>query len=141
MSSLSIILLAILSSGFFSGIEIAFLTSNKLRVELESNQGFFPAKIISFFMKNPQRFIAATLVGNNTTLVIYGIYTTAILEPFFHQYIHSQLGVLMLSVIVSTFLIVITAEFIPKALFSINPNAMLNFLAIPFAIIYFLLFL
>ena len=79
MSSLSIILLAILSSGFFSGIEIAFLTSNKLRVELESNQGFFPAKIISFLMKNPQRFIAATLVGNNTTLVIYGIYTTAIL--------------------------------------------------------------
>jgi CBS domain containing-hemolysin-like protein len=140
LSSITIILIAILSSAFFSGIEIAFLTSNKLRVELESNQGFFPAKIISFFMKNPQRFIAATLVGNNTTLVIYGIYTAAILEPFFHQYIHSQLTVLVLSVVISTFVIVVTAEFIPKALFSINPNAMLNFLAIPFAIIYFLLF-
>jgi CBS domain containing-hemolysin-like protein len=140
LSSLSIILIAILSSAFFSGIEIAFLTSNKLRVELESNQGFFPAKIISFFMRNPQRFIAATLVGNNTTLVIYGIYTAAILEPFFHQYIHSQFGVLTLSVLISTFIIVVTAEFIPKALFSINPNAMLNFLAIPFAVIYFLLF-
>ena len=140
MSSISIILIAILSSAFFSGVEIAFLTSNKLRVELESNQGFFPAKIISFFMKKPQRFIATCLVGNNTTLVIYGIYTSEMLKPFFHQYIHSELGVLVLSVIISTFLIVITAEFIPKALFSINPNAMLNFLAIPFAIIYFLLF-
>jgi putative hemolysin len=140
LSSITVILIAILCSAFFSGIEIAFLTSNKLRVELESNQGFFPAKIISFFMRNPQRFIAATLVGNNTTLVIYGIYTTAILEPFFHQYIQSQFSVLILSVIISTFIIVVTAEFIPKALFSINPNAMLNFLAIPFAVIYFILF-
>jgi putative hemolysin len=140
LNPISIILFSILSSAFFSGIEIAFLTSNKLRVELESKDGFFPAKVISFFMRNPQRFIAATLVGNNITLVIYGIYTSELLEPIFHQYIHSKFGVLILSVIVSTFVIVVTAEFIPKALFSINPNAMLNFLAIPFSVIYFLLF-
>ena len=140
MNPVSIILLSVLSSAFFSGIEIAFLTSNKLRVELESKEGFFPAKVLSFFMKNPQRFIAACLVGNNITLVIYGIYTSQLLEPVFHNYIQSHIGVLILSVLVSTFFIVVTAEFIPKALFSINPNAMLNFLAIPFAIIYFLLF-
>jgi CBS domain containing-hemolysin-like protein len=140
VNPVSIILLSVLSSAFFSGIEIAFLTSNKLRVELESKEGFFPAKVLSFFMKNPQRFIAACLVGNNITLVIYGIYTSQLLEPVFHNYIQSHIGVLILSVLVSTFFIVVTAEFIPKALFSINPNAMLNFLAIPFAIIYFLLF-
>lgn len=140
MNPVSIILLSVLSSAFFSGIEIAFLTSNKLRVELESKEGFFPAKVLSFFMKNPQRFIAACLVGNNITLVIYGIYTSQLLERVFHHYIQSDVGVLILSVLVSTFFIVVTAEFIPKALFSINPNAMLNFLAIPFAIIYFLLF-
>ena len=140
MSPFTIIAISILASALFSGMEIAFLTANKLQIELERNEGFIPAKVVSLFMKNPQRFISATLVGNNTTLVIYGIYTAAILEPFFGRYIDSHVGVLILSVLVSTFVIVVTAEFIPKALFSINPNSMLNFLAIPFAVIYVVLY-
>ncbi len=140
MSDFTIIIITILCSAFFAGMEIAFLTANKLRIELESNQGFIPARIISFFMKNPQRFIATTLVGNNTALVIYGIYTAEILEPLFHPYIHSQVAVLIISVVISTFVIVITAEFLPKALFRINPNVILNYLSIPFLIIYLVLF-
>ncbi len=121
-------------------MEIGFLTSNKLRVELDSNQNFLPAKIISYFIKKPQQFISTCLVGNNITLVIYGIYTAQILEPFLEMFIQSHISVLILNVFVSTFIIVVTAEFIPKALFSINPNSMLYFLALPFLLFYIVLF-
>jgi CBS domain containing-hemolysin-like protein len=140
LSELPVIITTIIASAFFAGMEIAFLTANKLRIELERNQGFIPAKVVSFFMKKPQQFIATTLVGNNISLVIYGIYTAELMEPFFHQYIHSKAAVLIISVIISTFIIVITAEFLPKALFRLNPNGLLNYLAIPFAIVYFIMF-
>ena len=82
-----IILVCILFSAFFSGIEIAYLSANKLRIELENKQGHFNARILSFFTKRPGRFIAALLVGNNIALVIYGIYMAVVLEPSIREYI------------------------------------------------------
>jgi CBS domain containing-hemolysin-like protein len=135
-----VIILSLLSSAFFAGLEIAFLTSNKLRIELESNQGFIPARILSKFVKEPSKFIATTLVGNNIALVVYGIYMAEILEPIIEIYIHNHFFVLALQVLVSTIIVITTAEFLPKALFRSNPNGILNFLAIPFIIIYYILF-
>jgi len=135
-----VIFLCLLASAFFAGLEIAFLTSNKLRIELERNQGYFPARILSYFVKQPSKFIATTLVGNNVALVIYGIFMAALLEPIFHRWIHSEFLVLLVQVLVSTVFVVITAEFLPKALFRINPNQALNWLALPFFLLYIILF-
>lgn len=135
-----VIILSLLSSAFFAGLEIAFLTSNKLRIELESNQGFIPARILSKFVKEPSKFIATTLVGNNIALVVYGIYMAEVLEPLIDVYFHNHFVVLALQVLVSTIIVITTAEFLPKALFRSNPNGILNFLAIPFIILYYILF-
>lgn len=135
-----VIILSLLSSAFFAGLEIAFLTSNKLRIELESNQGFIPARILSKFVKEPSKFIATTLVGNNIALVVYGIYMAEVLEPFIELYIHNHFLVLAFQVLISTIIVITTAEFLPKALFRSNPNGILNFLVIPFIIIYYILF-
>ncbi|MFN5630056.1 MAG: hemolysin family protein [Bacteroidota bacterium] len=140
MNDYFVILICLISSAFFSGLEIAFLTSNKLRIELESNQGFYPSKILSYFIKKPSQFIATTLVGNNIALVVYGIYMAKILEPYIEIFVHSKFGVLAIDVTLATILVVITAEFLPKALFRINPNGILTFFSVPFAIVYVLLF-
>jgi putative hemolysin len=137
---LLVIFSMVLCSAFFSGIEIAFLSANKLRIELESNQGYIPGKILSFFLKKPKRFITTTLVGNNIALVVYGIFTAELMEPFLEQYISSSFAVLFIQVVISTLAIVVTAEYLPKALFRINPNPTLNFLAIPFFLIYLILY-
>ena len=75
-----IILITLLFSAFFSGIEIAFISANKLRIELQNKQGFFNAKILSWYLKDPSKFISTTLIGNNIALVIYGIYCGEILD-------------------------------------------------------------
>ena len=129
---IGIIILCLILSAFFSGMEIAFLTSNKLRIELESKQNYLPARVLSFFIKKPAQFIATCLVGNNISLVIYGLFMALILEPFISIYISSHAGLLMLQTLVSTAIVLLTAEFLPKALFRINPNRTLNFFAFPF---------
>ncbi len=137
-----VILTCILFSAFFSGIEIAYLSSNKLRIELENKQGHFNARILSFFVKRPARFIAALLVGNNIALVIYGIYMAMLLEPPIRHYlVENNLVVLLLQTLLSTMLIVLTGEFLPKAIFRINPNALLHFFAVPIWIIYWILWI
>lgn len=135
-----VIILSLLSSAFFAGLEIAFLTSNKLRIELESNQGFIPARILSKFVKEPSKFIATTLVGNNIALVVYGIYMAEVLEPIIKLYLNNHFLILSFQVLISTIIVITTAEFLPKALFRSNPNGILNFLVIPFIIIYYILF-
>ncbi len=140
MDNWIIILITLVACSFFAGIEIAFLTANKLRIELENKQQYLPARILSFFVKNPSKFIATTLVGNNVGLVIYGIYMAQILEPLIAQYINSKAAIVIVQTIVSTLIVLVTAEFLPKALFRINPNRVLNLLAIPFIIVYYLFY-
>ncbi|MFZ5553713.1 MAG: hemolysin family protein [Bacteroidota bacterium] len=137
-----IILTCILFSAFFSGVEIAYLSANKLKIELENKQGYFHAKILSFFVRKPSKFIATMLLGNNIALVVYGLYMAMVLEPPIKNYIwENGIFVLVMQTILSTLLILFTAEFLPKAVFRINPNGILKIFALPTLFIYFILWL
>ncbi len=142
MDTTLIIILSILTSAFFSGIEIAFISSNKLLIELRSKQGSMSARILSPFVNNPSRFISTTLVGNNIGLVIYGIYMAQFLAEPIRNYIpgaeESAILIFFIQTILSTILVLVTGEFIPKVLFRINPDSILRVLAIPFLISYYL---
>jgi CBS domain containing-hemolysin-like protein len=134
-----VVLAMLICSAFFSGMEIAFVSANKLKIELDGKQGNFLAKIIAGFLKKPSRFIGAMLVGNNIALVVYGIYMAKLLEPKIAEYVNSELLILFFQTIVSTLIILITAEFLPKTLFRINPNLVLRFFAFPLLLIYWIL--
>ena len=144
MNNYFIIVLTLAFSAFFSGMEIAFVSSNKLRIELEKGKGLLSSRLISGFIHNPSRFIGAMLVGNNIALVIYGIAAAAILEPLIVSILPSQFVsdtlILCLQTIISTIFILFTGEFLPKILFRLNPNGLLSFFAIPVYIIYLLLY-
>ena len=146
MSDWTIIIITLLFSAFSSGSEIAFLSSNKLRIELDRSQGSFSAKIIWNFVKSPSRFIASMLIANNISLVIYGIVMekeilqTELLKSYLPLQLHGHGTLLIIQTICSTLIILIAAEFIPKVLFRINPNATLDLLAVPIRILYLILY-
>jgi putative hemolysin len=145
MSDWSIIIITLLFSAFASGTEIAFLSSNKLRIELDRSQGSFSARILWKFVKSPSRFIATMLLANNIALVIYGIFmaenilTRDWLRDHLPNQLHGNGMILIIQTILSTLIILVAAEFIPKALFRINPNAILSLLAIPVQLLYYIL--
>jgi len=136
-----VIVIMILFSGFFSGMEIAFVSSNRLKQELDLKRKLLNARILSVFYNNPSRFIGSLLLGNNIALVVYGIAMAKLLEPGIKDLIpdtlYSEFLVLLIQTIVSTLVILITAEFIPKVLFRINPNTTLKFFSIPVWIFYY----
>lgn len=139
-----IILTSLVLSAFFSGSEIAFLQSNKLKIELDRKQGVYSARVLSFFLKNQNSFITTLLLGNNIALVVYGIYMgDLIVDLLFSQYNDTTAlpyYVLLIQTIISTIIILITAEFLPKTIFRINPNKILSVLSFPLVLIYVLLF-
>jgi CBS domain containing-hemolysin-like protein len=128
----------LLLSAFFSGMEIAFISANKLRIELNSKQGSKPARLVSKHFKNPSLFISTTLVGNNIALVIYGILMGEFLEGKLWNLIPEDFVRFILVTIISTLVVLITAEFLPKTLFRINPNSVLIILIYPFQLFYYL---
>lgn len=141
-----IIALSLLFSAFFSGMEIAFVSANKLKVELDNKQGRFSARILSLFYDQPKRFIAAMLVGNNLALVFYGIEAGAVIATWLfgvEDWNDASNPYLALSgqTLISTAVILVTAEFLPKSLFRINPNGILSILALPLLLIYSILFI
>lgn len=135
-----ITIVAIIFSGLFSGTEIAFIQSNKVRIEIDATKGGFINKIISKFNSNQDMFISTILVGNNIVLVVYGITISVILNPMLQQIYNNEAFVLIANTILSTGIILITGEFIPKTVFRINPNLMLKLFALPVSIIYVLLY-
>ncbi|MCK5467516.1 MAG: DUF21 domain-containing protein, partial [Cyclobacteriaceae bacterium] len=139
-----VVLVSLLLSAFFSGVEIAFISSDKLHIELRSQQGRLSDKILSGFVKKPSWFITSTLIGNNVTLVIYGIFMAFILKPLIANslpsILNNELIVFVLQTSMATIIVLITAEFLPKSLSLLSPNRMLSFLAIPIYIIYILFF-
>ncbi len=145
MSDWTIIILSLLFSAFASGSEIAFISLNKLRIELDRSQGSFPAKIIWGFVKTPSKYIATMLVANNIALVIYGtimaqnILTMDLLRYYLPDMIDSEGSILLVQTIISTLIILVFGEFLPKAIFRINPNGILKLLALPLRLVAFLL--
>lgn len=117
-------------------MEMAFVSANRLKIELDKQQGFFSGKVLSYFVKHTPKFISSMLLGNNASLVVYGIYMAIILEPAVSIISGNQAIILMLQTICSTLIVLITAEFLPKALFRINPNRSLKIGAIPLMAFY-----
>jgi putative hemolysin len=137
-----IIFIAILASAFFSGMEIAFVSSNKLRIELDRAKGSFTGKIISHFNEKPSYFIAMLLVGNNIALVIYGLYMEKWMIPSLKSiipaYIATPFFLIIAQTLIATLIILLLAEFLPKILFRINPNRSLSIGAYLLWIFYYL---
>lgn len=142
-STIIYILISLIFSAIFSGVEIAFVSANKLQIELQNQQGSLTGRILSKFIKNPSRFIAMMLVGNTVALVVYGIFMAKLIEPWLMVQLPEPLvndvTVLLLQTIISTILVLVTAEFMPKSLFLIDPNAILSFFALPLRLLYVLM--
>jgi len=135
------LLLAMVASALFSGLEIAFVSANRLKIELDKNKGVFSAKILSIFLKQPAKFIGAMLLGNNVSLVIYSIIMAKFLEPIIITNLTSnEFVILLLQTLVSTMAVLFFAEFLPKTLFRINPNKVLLLAALPLIITYYILY-
>ena len=123
-----VILLTLLLSAFFSGMEIAFVSSNRIYLEIEKLQGSYTSKVLKNITKKPSRFIASMLLGNNIALVVYGIFTgDRILQLFFPETLLSggdpSLIVILYQTLISTAVILITAEFLPKVFFRATRSA------------------
>lgn len=134
------IIASLVFSFFFSGIEIAFLSANRLQIELQGKQGTWSGKIMSHFMQNPSRFIGTTLIGNTLALVIFGNNMALLFAPILTENLpesfNNEPSILLIQTVLSTLLILFTAEFLPKSLFMINPNLVLSALALPFVVMY-----
>ena len=135
------ILISMAFSAFFSGMEIAFVSSNKLRFEMDRNEQSLTSRILSIFFKNPNNFISTMLVGNNIALVIYGILMAEVIEQqLLADYIHNEFILVLIQTIISTLIILVTGEFLPKTLFKINSNFTLSLFAVPSFICYIVLY-
>ncbi|MCC8174853.1 MAG: hemolysin family protein [Bacteroidales bacterium] len=137
---LIIALVSLVFSAFFSGMEIAFITSDRVRVELDVKKGGILSRALNIFYQHSQFFISTILVGNNIMLVIYGMGTAYLLEPWLMSWTHSEALVLLFQTLISTGIILLTGEFFPKTVFRINPNRSLKLFALPMWLIYIVLF-
>ena len=134
-----IILFSLLSSAFFSGMEIAYVSSNRVNLEIEKNQSGLIPKTLSIITQNPSRFIATMLIGNNFALVIYGIFMGQFIfdnMPYINLASLNELSALLIQTTISTFVILIAAEFIPKVIFQIYSNLFMKIFAIPAYVFY-----
>ena len=137
--TISVIIISILLSAFFSGMEIAFVSANKMHIELEKKKGNVISKILNKLTQNPSRFITTMLVGNNIALVIYGYFMGEFVMYYIQPYLSNPFLILLIQTIISTLIILVTAEFLPKAIFRIYANETLKIFIIP-AYFFFILF-
>ena len=129
-----IILITIFLSAFFSGLEIAFVSANKLHIELEKKRKGYIPKILSRLTKDSSKFITTMLVGNNISLVIYSYFMGKVIVDYY------AINSILLQTVISTILILVTAEFLPKAIFRVYANESLKIFAIPAYFFYVVLY-
>jgi len=141
---ITLILICLLLSALFSGIEIAFISANKLHIELKGKNGNISSRLLTGFLKKPSQFIGTTLIGNTLALVIYAILIAKVLEPVFMNILPSpfnnHITIFLIQTVVSTIIVLIIAEFIPKSIFLLNPNKLLSVFTIPMSLIYYTLY-
>ncbi|MFZ2339718.1 MAG: hemolysin family protein [Bacteroidales bacterium] len=140
MNAILVIIIVMIFSAFFSGMEIAFVASNKLRIELDRKQGNFGSQFTGVFTNNPGQFIATMLIGNNIALVIYGLFFSRLLNPVLLPLLQSDLAVLVVNTVISAALILLMSEFLPKTVFMISPNFFLNTLSFPAMLAYIIFY-
>lgn len=139
-STLIYIIISLVFSAFFSAAEIAFISSNKLLLEIEKKQKGITAAILNLFNKNSNQFISTMLVGNSIALVIYGLQMAKLLNPVLLEIIPSQMVVVLLQSVIATVLILFAGEFIPKAVARVKPNLFLFLFAVPLLLSYIILY-
>jgi CBS domain containing-hemolysin-like protein len=138
---LTIIVVCLLLSAFFSGMEIAYVSSNKVYLSIEKRQQNFNASILNKLTEKPSQFITAMLVGNNAVLVVYGIYSGDLIINWLEGYFQLTAFIgLLLQTLISTAIILVTAEFLPKVFFQIYANSFIKFFAVPTYFFYQLFF-
>ena len=139
-SAIIITALAVIFSALFSGSEIAYVQSNKVRMEIDASEGGVINGIIKRFSRHEDMFISSLLVGNNVVLVIYGITFSIIVNPWLERWLENDALVLVANTVMSTLLILIMGEFLPKTAFRINPNVAMRIVALPLYLIYIVLY-
>jgi len=139
-----IAIVTMICSAFFSGVEIAFISANKLKIELDKKNRLFSGRLLSGFQKNPSDFVSTLLLGNTVTLVIYGIAMSHLLEDpiqnILPESLRTDFFVMIIQTLISTLLILFVGEFVPKTIFRINPNRVLKIFAFPLFVFYYILF-
>jgi CBS domain containing-hemolysin-like protein len=136
------IICALLFSAYSSGMEMAFVSSNRLKVELDRSKGSFFGRILGLFYGNESHFLAMILLANNMALVIFGIYAAELLNPVIESWgIHGEYTILLLQTVFSTIVVLIVAEFLPKALIQFNPNVFFRWGSSLMAPLYWILYL
>ena len=140
MGILICIVISLAFSAFFSGMEIAFISSDKLRYELDKDERSLSSKALGIFYRHPDQFISTMLVGNNIALVVYGLQMAIVLEPIIGRWVANEGVIVLIQSVLSTLLILFMGEFIPKTIFKLNANFSLNLFAIPLFIIYIALY-
>lgn len=140
-AAILITIVAIAFSSFFSGAEIAFVQSSKIKIEIDATRKGIISRVLQRFARQADMFISTLLLGNNISLVIYGIAISIIINPMLEHWLGSGEGlVLICNTLISTSVILVTGEFLPKTIFRINPNFSMRILALPLYIIYLLLY-
>jgi CBS domain containing-hemolysin-like protein len=134
-----VIILSLLLSFFFSGLEIAYVSANKLQIHIESRKVSLTGRLFSRIINSPVRFLATLLLGNTLALVLFGVFSSAVLTNILLQFHFSNFGVLAIQSVVTTFIILVIADFIPKNLFSADPNRVLKIYTLPCIMAYYLL--
>lgn len=138
---LLILILALFFSALFSGLEIAFVSSDRLRFEMDAEKRTFSSRILARFYHNPNVFISTMLVGNNIALVVYSTLMAKLIDGFLQGgMVENEFLIVIIETLVSTTIVLVIGEFVPKTIFRVNPNSKLNFLAVPLFLIYVLLY-
>jgi CBS domain containing-hemolysin-like protein len=140
MNPLVIIPFAILLAAFFSAMELSFIASNKLRIELDRKQGHFGSGIVSVYTHNPGQYIATMLIGVNIATVIFSMLSADLLERWLANLIPSDLVIFIIQTVITTFIILVFADFLPKSIVRINPNSFLKLFAVPTTVFYYLFY-